>query len=71
MVSIFAFADITKKGIVNTNKGEARVIKNAICIHEEDYGVLWKHTNWRTGEASTARFTSSYYFLYLLKDAED
>ena len=23
--------------------GSARVVKNAICIHEEDYGVLWKH----------------------------
>ena len=23
--------------------GAARVIERAICIHEEDYGVLWKH----------------------------
>jgi len=22
-------------------------IKNAICIHEEDAGVLWKHTDYR------------------------
>ncbi|GAA4152448.1 primary-amine oxidase [Leifsonia shinshuensis] len=22
-----------------------RTIKNAICIHEEDYGILWKHTD--------------------------
>ena len=27
------------------NDGEARVIENAICIHEEDFGILWKHTN--------------------------
>ncbi len=24
-------------------KGEPRTIKNAICMHEEDYGILWKH----------------------------
>ena len=25
-------------------RGDAKVIKNAICMHEEDYGILWKHT---------------------------
>ncbi|KAK0473120.1 copper amine oxidase [Armillaria novae-zelandiae] len=29
--------------------GSAIVIKNAICIHEEDNGVLWKHTDYRPG----------------------
>ncbi|MFT7653700.1 MAG: primary-amine oxidase [Limisphaerales bacterium] len=24
-------------------KGQARTIKNGICMHEEDYGILWKH----------------------------
>lgn len=24
-------------------KGEGRTIENAICLHEEDYGILWKH----------------------------
>lgn len=28
------------------------VIDNAICIHEEDAGVLWKHTDYRTGGRS-------------------
>ena len=23
--------------------GTARVVANAVCIHEEDYGILWKH----------------------------
>ena len=23
--------------------GEARLVERAICIHEEDYGILWKH----------------------------
>ena len=25
--------------------GESREVKNVVCLHEEDYGVLWKHTN--------------------------
>ena len=25
-------------------------IPNAICMHEEDYGILWKHTDFRTGD---------------------
>lgn len=27
------------------NDGQPRVIENAICTHEEDFGILWKHTN--------------------------
>ncbi len=27
------------------NLGEVRTIENAICIHEEDAGILWKHTD--------------------------
>ncbi len=30
-------------------------IANAICIHEEDYGVLWKHTDEFTGTTATRR----------------
>ena len=26
-----------------TEKGNPFVLQNAICIHEEDYGILWKH----------------------------
>lgn len=29
--------------------GEAVVMKNAVCMHEEDYGTLWKHYEFRTG----------------------
>ena len=36
-------------------RGDAKVIKNAICMHEEDYGILWKHTDTRTGEVETRR----------------
>jgi primary-amine oxidase len=27
------------------SRGEPRTVKNAICIHEEDSGVLWKHVD--------------------------
>ncbi|KAF8131567.1 copper amine oxidase [Boletus edulis] len=35
-----------------THAGTAFIIKNAICIHEEDAGVLWKHTDYRPGGRS-------------------
>ena len=25
--------------------GSTRTVTNAVCLHEEDYGILWKHTN--------------------------
>jgi primary-amine oxidase len=35
--------------------GNPKVMKNAICLHEEDYGVLWKHTDMFNGMAETRR----------------
>ena len=35
--------------------GQPKHIKNAICMHEEDFGTLWKYTNWRTGEVTVKR----------------
>ncbi|EID71733.1 MULTISPECIES: primary-amine oxidase [Rhodococcus] len=35
--------------------GDPRVMKNAICLHEEDYGVLWKHTDMFNGMTETRR----------------
>ncbi len=35
--------------------GEPVEIKNAICMHEEDYGILWKHWDWRTDETEVRR----------------
>ncbi|MGE3798572.1 MAG: primary-amine oxidase, partial [Thermomicrobiales bacterium] len=35
--------------------GEPSVLKNAICMHEEDYGVLWRHLNWRSGKTEVRR----------------
>ena len=28
--------------------GDPYTISNAICLHEEDFGILWKHTDLRT-----------------------
>ena len=35
--------------MVHDSRGEPRTIANAICIHEEDNGVLWKHVDERAG----------------------
>jgi primary-amine oxidase len=35
--------------VVHDSRGEPRTIPNAICIHEEDSGVLWKHVDERAG----------------------
>jgi primary-amine oxidase len=40
---------------MTNSKGETVVIPNAICMHEEDYGILWKHTDWRTNEVEVRR----------------
>jgi primary-amine oxidase len=32
---------------MTNSRGEPLTIKNAICMHEEDYGILWKHTDRR------------------------
>jgi Cu2+-containing amine oxidase len=33
----------------------ASTLANAICLHEEDYGLLWKHINWRTNYTEARR----------------
>ena len=35
--------------------GEPMCIKNGICIHEEDYGILWKHWDFRTERTEVRR----------------
>ena len=34
------------------NAGNPVIFKHVICIHEEDAGVLWKHTDYRLGGRS-------------------
>ncbi|EXJ94286.1 primary-amine oxidase [Capronia coronata CBS 617.96] len=38
-----------------TSPGDPLQIPNAICCHEVDDGILWKHTNFRTGHAVVTR----------------
>ena len=35
--------------------GEPTPIRNAVCMHEEDYGLLWKHTDAKTGQFRAVR----------------
>jgi primary-amine oxidase len=37
------------------SRGRVVTIKNAICLHEEDFGMLWKHTDWRTNDSEVRR----------------
>jgi primary-amine oxidase len=37
------------------SRGRELTIPNAICIHEEDYGILWKHTDRRLPNAPEVR----------------
>lgn len=38
-----------------TRSGEPLKLPNVICCHEQDDGILWKHTNFRTKNAVVAR----------------
>jgi len=40
---------------LTTSRGEPLTIKNAICMHEEDYGILWKHTDRRLNTPEVRR----------------
>ena len=42
-------------GVVNDQDGEPAMIANAICMHEEDYGIGWKHTDFRTEDVEVRR----------------
>jgi primary-amine oxidase len=37
------------------SRGNIVTIPNAICLHEEDFGILWKHTDWRTDHVEVRR----------------
>jgi len=42
-------------GVVNDNDGNPVTIPNAVCMHEEDAGIGWKHTDFRTGHVEVRR----------------
>ncbi|KAG0651216.1 Copper amine oxidase 1 [Hyphodiscus hymeniophilus] len=39
----------------HTTAGDPIKVPNVVCCHEIDDGILWKHTNYRTGNAVVAR----------------
>lgn len=41
--------------IVTDPEGKPTPAPNVVCLHEQDNGIAWKHTNWRTGRAVVAR----------------
>jgi primary-amine oxidase len=47
---IFAF-----DGTLNDSVGRAMTILNAVCRHEVDYSMAWKHTDCRTQEVAVRR----------------
>jgi primary-amine oxidase len=38
-----------------SNQGEVLKLPNVICLHEEDFGLLWKHMDFRTNQAEVRR----------------
>jgi primary-amine oxidase len=47
---IFYFDDVWAD-----EKGKPHTRKNAICMHEEDYGILWKHVDMVSGRTEVRR----------------
>ncbi|KAL1868331.1 hypothetical protein Plec18167_008256 [Paecilomyces lecythidis] len=41
--------------ILTDENGTAKRLPNAVCLHEQDNGIGWKHTNWRTNRAVVTR----------------
>src|SRR5437588_5775497 len=37
------------------SRGNPVQLPNVICMHEEDYGILWKHIDWRTNQTEVRR----------------
>jgi Cu2+-containing amine oxidase len=35
--------------------GDPWAVKKAVCVHEEDVGLLWKHMEYRTGHSESRR----------------
>src|SRR6266567_1141830 len=41
--------------VLSDEDGDPVTLPNAICLHEEDYGIAWKHTDGNLGHAETRR----------------
>lgn len=42
-------------GVVHDQDGTPVTIPNAVCLHEEDAGIAWKHTDFRSGAVEVRR----------------
>ena len=47
--------NIIHYGVQVDPEGTATPLRNAICLHEEDYGMLWKHVDGRNRVSETRR----------------
>jgi primary-amine oxidase len=41
--------------VLSTEQGDAYAVEQAICLHEEDYGILWKHHDMQGGTNEVRR----------------
>ncbi|RPB26295.1 hypothetical protein L211DRAFT_781996 [Terfezia boudieri ATCC MYA-4762] len=41
--------------VMSDGRGKGMVVQNVICMHEQDNGIGWKHSNYRTGRAVVTR----------------
>ncbi|KAK5636912.1 hypothetical protein RRF57_012624 [Xylaria bambusicola] len=41
--------------VITSTEGKPEVQPNVVCLHEQDNGIGWKHTNFRTGRAVVTR----------------
>jgi primary-amine oxidase len=41
--------------VLSDDDGDPVTLHNAVCVHEEDYGVAWKHTDGNIGHVETRR----------------
>lgn len=41
--------------VLNDRRGHPVVVHKAVCMHEEDVGLLWKHVDYRTGHSESRR----------------
>jgi primary-amine oxidase len=42
-------------GVLSDSNGQPVQMPNVICVHEQDAGIIWKHTNYRTERACVVR----------------
>ena len=50
-LGVIAYLDVT----LASEQGDPYVVPNAVCIHEEDHGILWKHQDLLAGRTEVRR----------------